>query len=158
MEEKLINIIDRLAPLTLRKCVTTRSYNCKQNMSLVYKHRKLVARWKKNKNPTDRALANQIKKEIRVEVNKTRRDKIRMHIRPGNSKSLWDAVKIAKDEDASSIPPEMSLAGTTKKDEEVAKAFQIHFKKKVEDIIRSTKRQTQYITVKSYSMRRTQTS
>jgi hypothetical protein len=30
-----------------------------------------------------------------------------MHIKPGNQKSLWDAVKIARDENTSSIPKKM---------------------------------------------------
>jgi hypothetical protein len=115
LEEKLINIIDKLAPLTLRKCVNTRSYKSKQNSSLVYKHRKLVSRWKRNKNPEDRMLAAQIKKEIRISVNESRREKVRLHIRPGNPKSLWDAVKIAKDEDASPIPSEMTVRDKEKR-------------------------------------------
>ncbi len=61
-----------------------------------------------------------------------------MHIRPGNPKSLWDAVKIAKDEDASPIPSEMTLSGIKKREGEIAESFQIYFKGKVEEISAST--------------------
>jgi hypothetical protein len=108
----------------------------------VYKHRKLVSRWKKNNNPADRMLADRIKKEIRIIVNEIRREKVRIHIKPGNPKLLWDAVNIAKDEDASPIPSEMTLSGIKKREGEIAKAFQTHFRGKVEDIIASTKKKT----------------
>jgi hypothetical protein len=43
LENKLIDIIDELAPLTKRQCVNTSSYKENNNKRLINKHRRLVA-------------------------------------------------------------------------------------------------------------------
>ena len=60
---------------------------------------------------------------------------VRKNIVPGNSKSLWNAVKIAKDINISPIPTNMQYDGNTIKIEELPDAFSKHFKDKVDNII-----------------------
>ena len=57
-----------------------------------------------------------------------------MQIRPANAKSLWDSVRIARDEDTNPIPNEMSLGNDKYKNEEIADAFSDYFKNKVDQI------------------------
>jgi hypothetical protein len=130
LEHRLIEIIDELAPLTLRKCVNVSSYQEKSNVALVNKHRRLIAKWKKKHHPEHRREANELKKQIRTEANNNRRIKVRRHIKPGNPKSLWDAVKIAKDEDTSSIPSKMKWKGKDINREAIAGTFASHCRKK----------------------------
>jgi hypothetical protein len=88
MENELIKIIDKIAPLTLRKSVNTSSYHENSSKSLVNKHRRLVAKWKERKNQKYWDEANKLKKKIRLEVHNNRKTKVRKHIKTGNSKTL----------------------------------------------------------------------
>ena len=47
--QKLVTVIDELAPLTKRKNITCSSYHETDNKTMINKHRRLVARWKKGK-------------------------------------------------------------------------------------------------------------
>ena len=50
-------------------------------------------------------------KEIRKNLYNEKKETIQMKIRPANAKSLWESVKIARDEDNDPIPNEMYLGG-----------------------------------------------
>ena len=59
-------------------------------------------------------LKNRIKNlnfEIKTHFFIENRNKIRRKLLPGNSKSLWNAVKAAKDIGADSLPGSMTLGG-----------------------------------------------
>jgi phosphosulfolactate phosphohydrolase-like enzyme len=82
LENKLINIIHKLAPLARRHCVNSSGYNEKNSKQLINKHRHLVARWNLRKNVDDRLAANELKKMIRKETLENRKNKIRRNIKP----------------------------------------------------------------------------
>jgi hypothetical protein len=105
---------------------------------LINKHRRLVNRWKRRKNDADRITTNTLRKEIRREIEENKRTKVRKHIRPGNQKSLWDAVKVAKEEDALSMPTDMTIDEEKITKGKVAETFAKHFRTKVSSIIEST--------------------
>ena len=46
---------------------------------------------------------------ITTSLYEEQKETIRMQIRPANSKSLWDSVNIARDEDNEPIPSEIHL-------------------------------------------------
>jgi hypothetical protein len=138
IENKLLEIVDELAPLTKRKCVHISSYSEKSCKSLINKHRRLVKKWKQKQLPAHKHEANILKKQIRDEVYKNTKMKIRKHIRPGNAKTLWDAVRIAKDEDTSSIPSKMNWNGREIDKDKIAEKFAEHFRNKVENTIKET--------------------
>ena len=76
----------------------------------------------------------QLNKEIRRNILEERKQSVRRQIRPGSAKSLWDSVKIARNEGNDPLPSEMYLGETNYKGEEIPEAFADYFKWKVENI------------------------
>ena len=54
---------------------------------------------------------------------------------PGNSKSLWSAVKTAKDVNISNIPKELYLSKQKVKNDDIPDAFASHFVNKINTIV-----------------------
>ena len=72
-----------------------------------YNQRNCIAKWKRLGRNSDNENVINIKNEIRKTVYNERKNKIQREIKPCSSKSLWNAVKIAKDQDTSQIPDEL---------------------------------------------------
>ena len=53
---------------------------------------------------SDRINANNLNKQIRSSMFDEHKKQIRRKIKPGNSKTLWDSVKIASDNEVPIIP------------------------------------------------------
>ena len=66
----------------------TKLNNCK---------RKYLKKWRKNGRVVDRQNANALNPQIRKAMYEERKQQIRRKIKPGNSQTLWDSVKIATD-------------------------------------------------------------
>ena len=64
--------------------------------------------------------------------------RVRRNLVPGNSKSLWDAVKVASDVNVSGLPETMYQDGVELERERVASAFGDLFFNKVKNITEST--------------------
>jgi hypothetical protein len=71
----------------------------------------------------DKIAANTNNKPIRQTIYDNRKNKIRRQIKPGNSKSLWDEVRMARAQDTAPNLNQMLLG-----------AFAQHINAKVEDI------------------------
>ena len=56
-----------------------------------------------------------------------------IQLRPGNNKALWDAVKIAKDQNIEDIPDQMHLNGIPIPNEDLAEAFVNMFENKLKE-------------------------
>jgi hypothetical protein len=56
--QNLLEIVDELAPMVERKCINISNYHMNNNKNLINKHRKLVAKWKRNGNNKDKEAAN----------------------------------------------------------------------------------------------------
>ena len=56
---------------------------------------------------------------------------MRQGIKPGNNKTLWDAVKIEKDQNTNELPDQMKLDETVIPNEELAEQFACMFEKKI---------------------------
>ena len=63
---------------------------------------------------------------------------IQRSIIPGNSKSLWHAVKIAKNTNVSSIPISVYLNGQLISEQEIPDAFALFFYEKIKNIVTLT--------------------
>ena len=63
-----------------------------------------------------------------------KKENVRRHIVQGNSKTLWDATKIAMDKECVEIPDTVHYGPTTFKDDGIPEAFAQFFKEKVADI------------------------
>ena len=75
-----------------------------------------------------------IKQLVLQTTNKKKQYLIRGQIKPGNSKILYDAVWIAKEQNTAPIPDEICLGDKIFEGEHIAKAFAKHVNAKVEDI------------------------
>ena len=64
--------------------------------------------------------------------------KVRQGIKPGNSKTLWEAVKIANDQNIEYIPDQMKQNGSIIPNENLAEEFACMFEKKIKDIVSTT--------------------
>ena len=81
-----------------------------------------------------RHLSTEIKSHFTTE----KRMKVRQGIKPGNSKTLWEAVKIAKDQNIEDLPEKMNLNSVTIANEDLAEQFANMFEKKINDIASTT--------------------
>jgi hypothetical protein len=70
--------------------------------------RRHISNWKMRGTFIDKIAANTINKQIRQTIYDNKKCKIRKQIKPGNSKSLWDAVKIAREQDMAPISNKMA--------------------------------------------------
>ena len=73
---------------------------------------------------------------------------IQRSIIPGNSKSLWNAVKIAKNTNVSKLPQIMLLNGHPIPEKDLTDAFADHSKNKNEKIIAETREDEDVYNVK----------
>ena len=72
-----------------------------------------------------------LNREILSEIKKSKKSSIQRSIVPGNSKSLWNAIKRAKDINPNQMPEEMKLEGVNVKPEDLSDCFANFFDNKV---------------------------
>ena len=109
-ESNLIEVVDTICPIkesnNLKQsmpkppCHIKRKINRRNNLLKKIKHNPLVA-------PSARNEIKILNYDIKKYFYQIRGNSIRRNIIPGNSKSLWDAVKIAKDINLDPLPEEM---------------------------------------------------
>ena len=80
---------------------------------------------------SDRINANNLNKQIRSSMFDEHKKQIRRKIKPGNSKTLWDSVKIASDNEVPIIPETLHLNEVPVMKEDRPEAFAKFFKEKV---------------------------
>ena len=136
-EAALLPVIDDLipyAPFIENTTVKSSepSKKIKQKINMRKKLLKLIKTQKTNE------LRNQIKIlniEIKRHFQIKKSNSIRRKIIPGNTKSLWDAVKIAKDSNKPKLPVSMSYNNQNVNRNELPDAFADFFQSKVENIV-----------------------
>ena len=64
--------------------------------------------------------------------------KVRKDILPGNTKSLWNSVKIAKDQSVEPIPQKLYKVGNAVDAKNVCDEFACYFDEKVKNIVETT--------------------
>ena len=136
-ENLLLPIIDKLAPMTE---FTNNSTVKSQNPSAAIKNkihlrkRLLKTLEKKPSNPLRDRIKN-LNIEIRHHFRSLKTKSIRRKITPGNSKSLWDAVRLAKNVNIQQLPQKMFKDNINIKNEDLPDEFANFFKSKVDDIV-----------------------
>ena len=139
-ENKLINVIDILIPLT----------EFENNKAKNTTPPKFVKNWlntrqrllKKHKQAPSKSIKDKIKSldmKIRKFFRTQKSNDVRKLIKPGNSKSLWQAVKLAKDMNPDSIPSNLTSATTPIPDNQIPDAFADFFENKVNTIYNEAK-------------------
>ena len=63
-----------------------------------------------------------------------KKTQIRRKVKPGNSKTLWDAFKIASDKEVIQIPNTMKLNNVTIHKDEIPETFANYFHEKIETL------------------------
>ena len=137
-EAKLVKVIDELAPVceflngklsSATNPFIKRKINIRKRLLKQLKLRPTLELKKRVKN---------LNVEIKNHFISDKKCNIRRKIIAGNSKSLWNAVKSAKDIGTSYLPASMSLAGRSVDEHERSDYFAAFFSDKVEKITRET--------------------
>ena len=140
LENEIINVVDVLAPLTeFTNNHTTNSSVNSQVRPLIQKKRRLLKILKLTKDMSVGLRIKALNVEIVAKTKGIKRSNVRRCLIPGNSKSLWNAVNLAKDLNPSSIPSNMNLGGLEIKENDLSDAFVEFFDIKVKNIAISCK-------------------
>ena len=102
LENELLKVIDDIIPYKQLKIKQNPYSENEKTKRLINKKRFLIKRWKKYKRLPDKINANKLNLEIRKLLYETKKSSVRQKIKPGNSKTLWDATKIAMDKECMS--------------------------------------------------------
>ena len=131
-EKAILTVTDSIAPLEEINNSTIKA----KKSPLLKKHQNrrnylLKKRKRTGPNENEKKELSSLNKFIRNYHYQERKQNIRRKIKPGNSKSLWDAVKIAKDVEPTHLPSEMFKDGICYNREKMSTAFADHFINKV---------------------------
>ena len=142
-ESVLVNIVDKIAPLELQN-------ETKQNIydhppphikNKINKRARLLKKCRTNPTLTvnTRQLIKDLNKDIKFYFHHQKTKLVRRGIKPGNSKTLWDAVNLAKNCNIETIPESLTLNNIKLNPKDRAQAFANYFKEKVQTIVDSSK-------------------
>ena len=134
-ENKLINVIDSLVPYTTFTNNRIKQISNPPHVKnwLNVRHR-LLKNFNRTKNISIKTQIRSLDQKIRAYFREKRKNEIRKSLRPGDSKSLWKAVRVAKDLNPESIPPNLTHLSTPIPPTLIPDAFADIFDKKVNDI------------------------
>ena len=108
LENKIINIIDGLIPLSAMTSDVRNQSSTPRIKNLMNVRKRLVKKLRTDKSADLRIRVQELNKEIKRFFNTKKTVNVRRVIKPGNCQSLWKAVKIAKDVNLDSLPKSMS--------------------------------------------------
>ena len=133
-ESKLTEVVDKIAPFELEKDLKKNKIHLPAKIKTkINKRARLLKNC--NKNPTTTPVIKQkikdLNKEIKTFFNEAKTKNVRNCIKPGNSKTLWDAVNKAKDCNINSIPETLFLNDQKISDPDRASTFANFFSDKV---------------------------
>ena len=136
-ENSLVEIVDKICPLvpfinnsTVESIKPTPVIKNKINL-----RKRLLKRLKITKDQQTKNRISQINVEIKNHFYANKRNSVRRGLIPGDSKSLWDTVKRAKDLNCKKIPDRMTLENIPIDKSDLPDAFANFFKNKINDIV-----------------------
>ena len=140
-ESKLIEVVDLLAPLQpITQIERDKIQPPPHIKNKLNKRNRLIKKLRYGPvSPEVRTVLKQLNKEIKQFFQKQKSSLVRKGILPGNSKTLWDAVKIAKNQNVPSLPDNMSLNDVTICESDLPLQFAEFFKNKIENITSNTR-------------------
>ena len=135
IENKIVKIVDKIVPMV----TFVNNSKIKQKMdpairTKINKRKKLLMQQKKSRNEELRQRIKVLDKEIRSYFVTMKASHVRRSIIPGNSGSLWKAVKAARDVNSSELPDKMYLNGILIEEKELPDAFANFFDTKIKNI------------------------
>ena len=140
-ENLLIPVIDKLLPIVP---FTQNSTISSQKPSMFIKNKinlrnRLLRRLKITKDIELKTRIKNLNTEIRVHFDQLKRKKVRLGIIPGNSKSLWTSVKMAKDINIQKIPENMKLNDVNVDCDDLPDKFASFFKDKITALVNQSR-------------------
>ena len=134
-ENKLINVIDSIVPYTTfqNNKIKKVSYPPHVKNWLNVRNR-LIKSFKRTKNPVTKDQLKSSDQKIRAYFRTQKKNEIRKSLRPGDSKSLWKAVNVAKDLNPETIPTNLTEESTPIPPSKIPDAFAKFFESKVTKI------------------------
>ena len=111
-ESILVDIVDQIAPLEkIGKIKPSNDFNPTNIKHKINKRNRLLKKTISNGTPEKKSLHKTLNKEIKSYFHYSKSKNVRRGILAGNSKTLWDAVKIANDKNVSRLPDKLFLSG-----------------------------------------------
>ena len=140
MEYKLLPIVDHLAPLMpFQNNVTTKSITPNKYIKNKINIRKrLIKNLKSNASNNLRDRIRHLNVEIKHHFLNLKINPIKRHIIPGNSRSLWNAVRQSKNLDIPKLPDKMYLGDELIDNDKIPDKFADFFAEKVDSIVRDS--------------------
>jgi hypothetical protein len=140
-ENQLIQIVDKIVPIVpFKQNATVTSQKptslIKNKMNL---RKRLLRQFKITKNPDTGQRIKNLNCEIRCHFEQSKKKRVRLGLIPGNNKTLWDSVRIAKDTNIQTIPRNMSLNNEPIPVNDLPDAFASHFKNKITNIVNESR-------------------
>ena len=141
LENHLIQIVDNLVPIVPHyENVTVAS----QKITPLIKNKinlrnRLLKKFKQTKDVNLKSRIKNLNTEIRFHFEQNKRKRVRQCIIPGNNKSLWTSVKLAKDLNTQQIPEKMTLNNVEVNVLEVPDTFASFFKEKISKIVNESR-------------------
>ena len=139
LENIIINEVDKLVPLTeFKNDCGPISKPPQAIRNKLNKRKRLIKKYKAQPSPIVHSQVKLLDKDIKYFYYKSKAQFIQSKIIPGNSHSLWTAVKIAKNESNNAIPKNLTRNGQTVIECEAANVFAGYFYDKVGEIKSNT--------------------
>ena len=131
-----MEIVDEIAPLTTFVNGDVSGSNLSPKLkALINKKKRLLNKKRSNSNFKDHLLLKNISSEIKFNLKLNKTSLVRRGILPGNSKSLWTAVKKAKGLNVTQLPETLTLNSLTIPNDNLPDSFADFFSNKVKNIV-----------------------
>jgi len=139
-ENLLINVVDVVAPLTeFVNNIAKNTKPPKEVNNLLNVRKRYLKQFKSNPSSALKLKISTLDKSIRLYFKSVKRNQVRKGIIPGNSKTLWRAVSIAKDVNlVADVPNSLLLQGIPVPPCNLADTFANFFSKKVTNFSNET--------------------
>ena len=134
-ETKLLKVVDELVPYkTFVNDQKTSDFKPQFIKSILQKRKRLLKCFNKDKLIATKIEIKLLDVQVRRFFRTQKRNSIRRKIVPNNSKTLWDAVKTAKNLNLAQIPENLTLTDIKVPQKCIPEAFACFFSEKVESI------------------------
>ena len=138
-KSRQIKIVDTLVPLVDHHNNVIKEkfpWNIKNKIN---KRNRLLKSFKRNPIIERKKIITDLNCEIKSHFFSSKKYFVRKGIVPGNSKTLWHAVKIAKNKGPAYIPQNLLLNECPVASHEITESFALFFENKVSQIVSSTR-------------------
>ena len=137
-EEKLIQIVNEIIPVVEFEGKNVKTKQCPVIRRKLNLRNRLLKVLKKKPSLELKKRVKNLNVEIRSHFYSLKKSNVRRNIIPGNCKSLWDAVKTAKNGGVDCLPEKMTIGNVTVLGNERCNFFADYFESKVKAITDST--------------------